>query len=210
MSFKAVVDGKPVAVQVEQRAFYKGRDATAEVKAAGLPVNVLLAGNSDRIAKLPKDEIAALLKADLIESEGTDASPDYAARWIVRTKFYWTQHFPAGKTVTIEHSYKPVTGAAFFTDNDLNAKPGSGDDDYWKKNYCIDAATPAQLSKQLALQKQKNALEGMLTSLSTDFILTTANNWKGGIGLFHLTIDKLKPANTLSLCGYSDIRKWDP
>ncbi len=209
VGFRAIVDGKPVPVQVEQRAFYKGRDVTAQVKAAGLPVNVLLAGNSDLIARLPKDRIAALIKADLIEDEGAEGDHSYAAKWLVRTKFWWTQDFPAGKTVIIEHSYKPVTGQAFFTETDLNATPGT-QDDYWKKTYCMDQGTLAQLARQLAAQKKSNTMDGMMSASSTDFILRTANNWKGGIGHFHLTIDKLSPGNTLSLCHFDDIRKTGP
>ena len=35
----------------------------------------------------------------------------------------------------------------------------------------------------------------------------TGNNWKGPIGRFHLTIDKLKADNILSMCWDGDLRK---
>jgi uncharacterized protein DUF4424 len=38
-------------------------------------------------------------------------------------------------------------------------------------------------------------------------VLSTGNNWKGPIGHFHLTLDKLKPDNVLSLCWDGALRK---
>ncbi|HEX4534332.1 MAG TPA: DUF4424 family protein, partial [Rhizomicrobium sp.] len=70
VGFKAVVDGRAVPVSVEQRAILNGRDVTAQVKAAGLPVNVILArDNNDLIAALPAAKKAALVKAGLAEMQ---------------------------------------------------------------------------------------------------------------------------------------------
>jgi hypothetical protein len=46
----------------------------------------------------------------------------------------------------------------------------------------------------------------LLNAYSTDFVLSTAGNWKGPIGWFRLTLDKLKPDNVLSLC-WDGLRK---
>ena len=99
---------------------------------------------------------------------------------MVRTKFYWTQHFPAGKTIIIEHSYKPVTGQTFFTPSDLDPKAKS--DRNWQQNYCMDGPTLAAIRQRMAQHKAAGQNDGTLNIYSTDFILTTANNWKGGIG----------------------------
>jgi hypothetical protein len=42
-----------------------------------------------------------------------------------------------------------------------------------------------------------------------DHILTTANNWRGPVGRFRLTIDKGDPGNLLTLC-IDGIRKTGP
>jgi hypothetical protein len=202
VGFKAVVDGKPVAVTVEQKAIHKGRDVTAIVKSAGLPVNVVSGENYRRLDRLTPAQRKLLKNAGLAEFDNDQG----IARWIVRTRFYWRQRFPAGKSVTIEHSYKPVTGQAFFSEYDLKAKPGAGDD-YWKKAYCVDKPTLARVRLAMAERKQSNRNEGLLNANSTDFILKTANNWKGGIGRFHLTLDKLKPDNILSLCWDGALKK---
>ena len=47
----------------------------------------------------------------------------------------------------------------------------------------------------------------MLYALTTDYILVTGNNWKGPIGHFHLTLDKEKPDNVMSLCWDGELKK---
>ena len=49
-----------------------------------------------------------------------------------------------------------------------------------------------------------------LQGYQTDFVLKTANNWKGPIGHFQLSLDKLKPDNVLSLCWGGDLKKTGP
>ena len=206
VGFTAAADGKRVPVQVEQRAFLKGRDVTAAIQAAGLPVNILLAGNAQKLDKLDAGKKKALEKAGLVENEGEGQEHP---RWTVRTKFYWTQRFPAGKTVVIQHSYTPVTGQTFFTDYDLRPKQYPDGGRRWQRDYCMDRSTLATIAQRLK-QAGKPDQSGMMNIYSTDFILKTANNWKGGIGELHLTIDKLKPDNVLSLCWSGDLKKTGP
>lgn len=206
VGFTATIDGKRVPVQVEQRAFLKDKDVTATIKSMGLPVNILLAGNVRKLDKLDAVKKQALEKAGLVQNEGQGQEHP---RWTVRTKFYWTQHFPAGKTVTIEHSYTPVTGQTFFSDYDLKPKQDPDGGRRWQRDYCMDGPTLAAIAQRIK-QLSKPDQSGMLNIYSTDFILRTANNWKGGIGELHLTIDKLKPSNILSLCWNGDLKKTGP
>ena len=203
VGFKATADGKPIAVKVEQRAFLGDRDVTALVTAAGAPVNVILAHNYEKLDKLPDAKKKMLERAGLAERDAPDQEHP---KWTVRTRFYWTQHFPAHKTVVITHSYKPVTGQAFFSKYEVAAKPGSSDD-AWKKPYCMDDKTIAAAGKMIEARTAKDQNDGLLNAFSVDFILKTANNWKGGIGRFHLTIDKRKPESILSLCWDGDLRR---
>lgn len=201
VGFRASADGKPVAVRMEQTAIHAGRDVTGIVKSVGLPVNVVSGQNYQRFDNLTPAQRKVLKDAGIAEFDGDQG----IAKWMVQTRFYWMQHFPAHKPVIIEHSYRPVTGGAFFGDYDLKAAPGSKDDT-WKKKYCMDAGTVAKLRTMLAAHKQEN----MLQAWSTDFVLKTANNWQGGIGKFHLTIDKLKPGNVLSLCWDGALKRTGP
>jgi hypothetical protein len=205
VDFRIVVDDKPIHPSVEQKAIYKGRDVTAIVKSAGLPVNIVVGQNYQRMDKLPPAQRKKLIAAGIAEYDGDNG----IAKWTIQTRFYWSQHFPAGKTVVVEHTYRPIIGEAFFTDLDLTPKTGSVDDG-WKKPYCMDDKTLSAIAALLKARKAPNQNEGMLNAQSVAFVLKTANNWKGGIGRFHLTIDKLKPSNILSLCWGGDLKRTGP
>jgi hypothetical protein len=208
VNFEVRQDGRKIPVQVEQRAFLKDRDVTAIVAKAGAPLNPVHPKNVPALDKLPKAQMEMLIEAGLGEMEGEYLHP----HWTTRTKFFWTQHFPAGKTVVLEQSYQPVAGRALFSQYDLTADEKSKDSDsgYWQKTYCMDKATLATLARMIKASAKKGSdgvAPGLLTAYSTDYILKTANNWKGPIGKFHLTLDKLKPDNVLSLCWNGELKK---
>ncbi|MEJ1967169.1 MAG: DUF4424 family protein [Rhizomicrobium sp.] len=203
VGFKLTVDGKPVAVTPEERALLNGKDVTAEVRAAGLPLNIVIqSGAYDKLQKLPKPVHDRLEKAGLIEGAGGDDVVH--AKWTTTTKFWWKMHFPAGRTVAVDHTYQPVTGQSFFSDSELTPSA----DYHPTTDYCIDAGTRAQILKAIKDTAAKNLTNGsLLNAFRTDFVIVTANNWKGPIGRFHLTIDKLKPGSILSLCWKGDLKK---
>ncbi|HUO99371.1 MAG TPA: DUF4424 family protein [Rhizomicrobium sp.] len=203
VGFKAVVDGKPVAFTVEQRAFVKKKDVTQIVLAAGAPLNPIAGEGYSKLAALPRDKQKALVAAGVAEGEGGD---DFVPQWTVRTRFYWPQKFPAGKTVVIEHSYQPVTGQFFFSTQYQKRTDKYGDID-----YCFDPGTWASLDARTAQKKQPDSDAGTyMNAYETDYILKTANNWQGPIGRFHLSLDKLRPDNVLSLCWDGDLKKTGP
>jgi len=200
VGFRLTIDGRPVAAQVEERALQNGRDVSAQVRAAGLPMNVVIGAGRDKLDKLSPAARGTLLKEGLIDADDTYVH----AKWTATTKFWWKMHFPAGATVTVDHSYQPVTGQTFFTTYALSdAQEYAG----YVKDYCIDPPTKAAIAQGLAAIKAKSGNDGMFNQYTTQFVIRTANNWKGPIGRFHLTLDKLKPSNILSLCWAGDLRK---
>ena len=201
VGFKLMVDGKPVNAQVEERAFNGGRDVTATVLAAHAPLDVVIGGNYDRLKALSPAGIAILKNAGLLEGGGGD---DYHAKWTTKTKFFWTMHFPAGATVPVDHTYQPVTGQTFFTTYALSDKEETA---RYARDYCIDSGTQAVIKSGFAAMRGTSGNDGMYNQYTTDFVIKTANNWKGPIGTFHLTLDKLKPSNILSLCWPGDLKK---
>ena len=208
VGFKLMVDGKPVTATPEEKAMFNGKDVTALVRAAGVPLNYVVSGGYDKTHKMTKAQLAPLVKAGLLENEGDDKDPNYHALWTTTTKFWWKMHFPAGKTVSVDHTYQPVTGQSFFSDSEVNTP----DKDYDNtKIYCIDAGTRATILKAIKDTTAKNLRNGsLLNAYRTDFIIKTANNWSGPIGKFHLTIDKLKPTNIMSMCWSGDLKKTGP
>lgn len=191
VGFTTRADGKPVTASVDQRAFYQGRDVTALVAAERIAVNMVPEKNVAQLQLVPGDARKRLLDAGIVALRGKYLRP----KWTVRTRFYWMQHFPRAKTVVLEHFYRPVTGSS-------NTAPNEFDDTEWlgdmRKRYCLDSRTE---------KAWRASLEARAVSVEwTDYVLTTARNWKGPIGRFHLVIDKLKPQNLMTLCWNGALR----
>jgi hypothetical protein len=207
IGFKAVVDGKPVTFRVEVRAFYKGKDVTDLLKSVGAPLNVVAHGNYQNLDAIKGAKLQTLIKADLVDVQGEN---DLHPHWLTRTNFYWTQRFPAHKTVVVEHSYQPVTGQSFAVTSEFDGSMVNP----FIKDFCMDPGTLARVKAKMAAKKDtsdpNNPGPGLLNLYETDYILKTANNWNGPIGHFHLTLDKLKVDNALSLCWGPDLKKTGP
>lgn len=99
--------------------------------------------------------------------------------------YYWTQKFPAGRTVVVEHSYKPALWQWFAP------RPTPED----TTRYCIDASGRKAIDAIARTDRVKVYFANGL-----NYILKTARNWSGPIGDFHLTIDKGHAKNVLSVC----------
>ncbi len=208
VGFELTVDERRVRTTAEEKAVYKGKDVTAAVRAAGLPINMAGTDLYKRLPKLSLDARRPLVRADLLEIDGPKGEDingdDFHPKWTAQTKFWWRQRFPAGKTVVVEHTYQPVTGQSFFSDMELSSSESGS---YYAKTYCFDEPTKTALRTRFAARRRGHPDNPLLNTYTTDFILTTANNWKGPIGLFHLTLDKLKPDNVLSLCWADGLKK---
>ena len=208
VGFTAKVDGQPVTFQTEQKAFLKNKDVSAAIRADGIPLNLAVNGANEKLQKLSDGRKKQLAAAGIIDYDGQNAEP----LWTVRTRFYWTQHFGAGKTLTITHGYTPVTGGSQYYDN---PQAGGVSQEGWVKPYCMDKGTIAKARAMLANPASRPPLPdgpapGMLVGYITDYVLSTANTWKGPIGLFHLTLDKTDPRALLTLCWKGDLAKTGP
>jgi hypothetical protein len=208
VGFRTFADGKPVKVAVEQRAFYRGRDVTAVLTRLGVPLNPITQQGNRRYQALPDRTWKALVKADLVDGEQGDYK---APHWTLRTKFYWRQQFPAGRTVRLDHSYQPVTGTSLASAQDFTGAGGE-----MVRDFCFDRATRDEAAKKLRSltarerARDSSAGEAYANARATEYILSTARNWSGPIGSFRLTLDKMKPANILSLCWKGALRKTSP
>jgi hypothetical protein len=201
MGFVLKVDGRTVEATADERAMRDGRDVTAQVKAAGLPVNIVGTKLVDKLDRMSPAARKPLVDSGLIEVDDAKQSHPH---WIAKTSFWWHQVFPAGKTVVIEHSYQPVTGQSFFGALSLSEKEQW---QYNSDNFCIDDPTKAAILAKIARLDKDGQNGAYLQSYTTAFVLKTAANWKGPIGRFHLTVDKLKPSNLISMCWGEDLKK---
>ncbi len=156
VGFKLTVDGKPVAATAEQTAVLDGKDVTAAVRAAGFPIDFHGPALDARLKGLTQANAAPLIASGLLEDESADQFDpnEIFPRWTAKTKFWWRQDFPPGKTVVIEHSYQPVTGDYILGDTDMSP---SSDPTAYVNAYCVDAVTATALAAKAETQSQISA-----------------------------------------------------
>ena len=201
MDFKVWADGRPITPQVQVRALVNGLDKTAILKKYAIPLSDQ-GGDPEAFEKhltsLPPAARAELQRNKLVSYWKNPDTGGLSAnyRWDLEVIFHWNQPFPKGRDVTITHEYRPIAGAFFY------AQP---EEPWVHKTYCTDRAFRNAAARKLRA-KGENAL---LMASTVHYILTTANNWAGSIGRFHLTLDKGKPQNLLSTC-WEGLRKTSP
>jgi hypothetical protein len=186
VNFSVTEDGKPVAARVESRAFLAGRDVTARLSAAGLPVSVLLEPLNDALMKISPTQREQLEREQLIMPD--DFNPPlratgrhgWWAMWTMRVRFYWIQRFPAHRTVTLTQTYQPVVGGSYIAaddDGSLTVRP-----------YCGGAEVLREIEQIKRRHPARDSGDIVLWARAINFILKTANNWSGPIHKFHLTV----------------------
>jgi hypothetical protein len=204
VGFEVSINGQTVPTEASQiaRAWRKSgeafrlMDVTGELKSAGVPVLLLHRSDLDRLSE---DTRRKLFDAHLLEtydpgyhSVAGTYPKTYQPVWRVDTAFRWQQRFPAGGTTKLDVSYRPMTGGTL--------RPVRGSE-------LLERPDPACFNdwRQSDLRSRK-----AVSSRTTRYILTTANAWNGSIGRFHLTIDKLKPENLLTVCADGRLKKTGP
>lgn len=123
-----------------------------------------------------------------------DAEGQAGPRIRLHEWFVWRQHFPAGQSLSISHSYKPgvSTGVpqtpAFVFEN-------------FNKLACIDAGTRAAI-------RQREGNVGVMWAWLR-YVLVTGNNWQGPIKDFTLRIRRDDPRQVISTCFEGALQKVD-
>lgn len=228
LDFTALIDGKPVAVSTERRAYfippesptdpdapYVPPPASAEYDAPGDDVTDYLASlgiplvfDTDAVFaaldRLPPGTVKELEAKGLAVNNGPDTDPStrWDIGWSIVIRHYWTQTFPAGATVKVSHRYKAMPSGGLFYWYDWTKPTADWTTDPNeddKAKYCIDEGTGRAIDEALPADPDAGGAHHG-TAFNIAYVLTTANTWKGPIGDFKLTLDKGKPENVLSLC----------
>lgn len=211
LDFEVTMEGKPLAPQLEQRAFAAGIDVSADLKANNVPFYPFGKPAADALAKLPQAVADDwLARGIIVMDEYDDGSGWKSVRtpyWRLRSTYWWRATFPAGKPVRVSHRYKPSVGGTVALTFYWDGKFQGQYDDY-RKRYCMDAEF------EKAVRKAESApgadgnpplFEGRLA-----YILTTGGNWAtGSIGRFKLTVDKGYQNSLVSFCG-KGVKKTGP
>lgn len=224
VSFTAKVAGRPVATGIDRIAVIEpreeagrapalsydapGRDVTADLEAWGIPLTLDVDRVAAHLLALSPAERAAVAAAGLAEFYPADpamaGSTDEAyPRWSIVTRYHWTQTFPAGQPLAIEHGYVNRAPGGIFVWQHPPRDDWSLD---LARQYCIDEATSKGIAKRL---KQADMDDAVGMALFIDYVLRTANSWAGPIGRFRLTLDKGSERNLVSLCA-DGIKKTGP
>lgn len=160
-------------------------DVTGEIIFLLPPIE--LQGLQEQDANLPKDRDRENLVNFTVEVDGQSITPDIERRAVRLSP-------SAGTQVAIRHQYENYPPGGIWAWE--HPVPDYKWNEETARPYCIDEAT----SKALARCKAADQI---------DYILRTANTWKGPIGKFKLATDKGSPCNILSLCA-TDIEKTGP
>ncbi len=203
--FQTRVDGRPIAMLVDQRARLHGADVTARVRAAGLPLSPIDPHFDAAAAAMNAATRNALLRAHLIEDlNGGDKNqaPQYRALWSLSTTYSRMQTFPAGRDITVEQLYAPIVGGSVESLLLIGSIPRTdANRRALVAQYCVDEAF--ERAAQRTAERYGGAERVQERRLA--YVLRTGANWAGPILRFHLTVDKGAPQNLVSLCA-PDIR----
>jgi hypothetical protein len=209
LGFSTLVDGKPVAAEVQQKAIKNGVDRTAYLKSLGVPLAPHLSATDDALGRLPqaaRDDLVRLGLAVVDEYDnGHGMQKHWEATWTLKTTYYWRQTFPAGRELAVEHNYKPSVGGSAGT---VWGTPQFAKDPTFasrRAHYCVDDGFLAAVRKTL----KPGDVEPPLFEERIEYILSSGANWKAPIGDFRMVVDKGDPANIVSFCA-DGARKISP
>ncbi|BCW86990.1 hypothetical protein sos41_01160 [Alphaproteobacteria bacterium SO-S41] len=237
LDFTATVDGKPVALKTDRRAYapipepeqadpnapYVPPPASKEYDAPGEDITELLTGMGVPLSldpetvmaaldKLPADKIKILTDKGLVQKD-EEASNGPEMRWLVGwtigIRHYWDQTFPAGAEMKISHTYKtfPNGGLFYWYDWTKPTKDWDTDPNADDKKKYCIDDATGEAIKETLPADADGNRPGSIYNIQ--YVLTTAHTWKGPIGKFKLTLDKGDAKNTLSVC-FDGIAKSGP
>lgn len=183
--FRVWVGGAEVKYSKEAKALLHGKDYSSVLRGHG--IDIASYGHFEfqkddqpnyEVEKLSEKEKQELIRFGLVDPKGL--SPE----WGVEEKYYWTETFPANKTIHVRHEYSPAYGYSPVEMDNLSKKfPGA----------CVDAGLQKKLSTEVQsyLASNKDAIYAdYISSVWVNYILTTANNWKTPIKDFELIVEK--------------------
>lgn len=207
--FRTQVDGRPIRMQVEHRAFVGNVEHTALLRQLGVPIDGAEQYSQaiTIIERLPAAQQRRLESLRLIEGFNDGGTRRFQPLWTIRETWYWTQTFPPGRNITVAHRYAPGAGGT-VTSALVTEEFRQGEQmQEMRRRYCIDDAFLAGVDRMRARLRS-----GELVNVGEEwlgYILTTAGNWRSPIGDFRVVIDKGRPQNLVSFCG-SGVRQISP
>ncbi len=198
VDFTTRFDGKPVqATKVVEIVGLDGSNLTQLFRRENLPLDPLAEIWRSAIyysdaprARRVKDKLMALGLLGNFESR----------EWKVRLSYVWQATFPARSRVSVDHAYRPITGAFL-----LALEADNGDFASWfRDSFCVGAP----LMEDLAAAPPEARYGRHARDLR--YVLKPGADWAGPIGDFRLIIESPSPDHTISLCWDGALRQTGP
>jgi hypothetical protein len=219
LQFKTLVDGKPVQLSYREMVSIIGDTAAKDVRPRLKQLGWRVDSWNDYVFHEKLEALSASEKAALVKEGLLKKDPNYdhwQPNWQVQAHVTRKQVFPAGKTIAVEHSYKPIAGGSVggMMLKRYRTEKGSNFAEY-AKAYCIDKPLLAGFDKKIAAQVKREKAKGedgmgdAYSELWLSYVLKSGANWKGPIKDFRLVVDKDTPGNLLSMC-MTGVKKISP
>ena len=201
VGFETKVDGKPIALTMNQRAMLGDKDVSAALRAAGAPL-LPIGPNEKRISELAPAQRDKLVEQGLLVQSGSNerGQPIYGPAWTVKMSAVRQQTFAPGKPVLVEHRYKTSLGGSVDTILRKGLRQNKAMDkevDRYRKQYCISDSFLASLDKMASGTEANTA---KVREWRISYVLKTGANWAGPIKSFRLVVDKGKAERLVSFC----------
>jgi hypothetical protein len=214
LEFRTLVDGKPVKLDMREVVTLigkpDGKDVSARLKALGWPIE----HGSDyefehSLQNLPDAQKASLVAEGLLHKD--ESSQYVRPNWQLVTYVTRKQIFPAGKTLSVEHSYKPILGSSVAG---MLLKQYRKDSPDYLKAYCVDKNFLKGFDAKMAVQERAAKKKGEENSYIyveewLSYVLKSGANWQGPIKDFRLIVDKGSSSNMVSFC-MDGVKKISP
>jgi Domain of unknown function (DUF4424) len=209
-AFETLVDGKAVPFEKTVRIEVNGKDVSKRLQQLGWAIDYWSDMGNDFSAKLDaltQQQKDAFVKEGLLKWGDKDKKYIQGA-WQVITYITRKQLFPAGKTISVQHSYDPIEGGSVAGMLERQSRK----EDYFGEyaaDHCIDKAFIKAFDKKRYTGKldEDGQDVGMYYSdVWLNYVLKSGANWKGPIKDFRMVVDKVKPENLVSFCA-SGVKK---
>lgn len=211
--FHTSIDGKEVALDYSEIFTVNGKNVEPRLKQLGWPLKFWNDYDFlEKVDQFSEAEKAKYLAEGLLKKPEPKESPDWIVPgWQMQTFVNRVQRFPAGKTVTVDHRYKPIAGGSVGGMLGTIASPGKADKELrewaneYRAQYCIDDMFLAGFRKKMAAKRKEGERNGTEMGMFyvenwLDYVLKSGANWRGPIKDFRMVIDKRNADNLISLC----------
>jgi hypothetical protein len=190
VDFETKIEGSPVKFAIEQRATVGDKDVTPSLREYKVPV-LPIGDRQIRTQDLPEAIRSKMADDGLLLPAGSNerGRPLYEPGWIVKTSAVRQQTLPAGRSVTVEHAYRPSVGGSSDTilrKGLRQTKAMTAEVERYRREYCVSDGFLAELDR-IAGPGQEN--KAGIQERRISYVLKTGANWAGPIKEFRLAVD---------------------